>query len=223
MLIIPAIDLVLNKVVKANAGKRTQYKNLKIGQTDYSSPKKFIKLLLTNFKFKTIYIADLDSISKPGRTNWPFLKRIIYNFPDIFFWIDSGLENLTQIRLFNEFINKSQEKKKRFKIVVGTESFKVKEDIKKLPENCIVSLDFNGTEKGWFKYLDYNKELILMFIKNVGGHGIDWKKLKHLEKFFSTKKCFIAGGVKDLDDIRDISNKDYKGVIVSTYIHNKIN
>ncbi len=62
-----------------------------------------------------------------------------------------------------------------------------------------------------------------MFIKNVGGHGIDWKKLKHLEKFFSTKKCFIAGGVKDLDDIRDISNKDYKGVIVSTYIHNKIN
>ena len=222
MLIIPAIDLILNKVVKAKAGQRAKYRKLLINFEDYSDPIKFINLLSKNFKFRTIYIANLDSIEEPKKKNFSYLKKLIYLFPNINFWIDVGIANLTEIDKFNELINCNHLKKNNFRIVIGTESFKKKKDISRLPSNCIISLDFNGTEANWYEFINKKSETIFMFIKKVGGLGINWEQLDRLENIFCKKNCFIAGGIRNNDDIKKLERRGYKGILVSSIIHKKI-
>lgn len=221
MHIIPAIDLLNKKVVKAFAGNRDEYKELFINSKDYSDPLVFIDLLVNKLKFKLIYIADLDAINDSGIKNWLFLKKIFQKFPQIFFWIDAGFSNLDEIIRFKNFINPTNNYLK-IKVVVGTESFQKSEKTTKLPKYCIFSLDFNDSESEWLDSIKKKSEIILMFIKRVGGRGVDWEKMKWLENIIPISKCYIAGGIKNDLELEKIKKKGYKGVLVSTILHRKI-
>tara|TARA_B100000886_G_C20029438_1_gene329193 strand:+ start:277 stop:471 length:195 start_codon:yes stop_codon:yes gene_type:complete len=61
-----------------------------------------------------------------------------------------------------------------------------------------------------------------MFLKKVGGRGIDWKKCKDLIRLFPNNKCFFAGGVKTDRDLRHLQKIGFSGVVLSTMLHNKI-
>ena len=94
-----------------------------------------------------------------------------------------------------------------------------------LRKNIIISLDFNGYEKKWFnkiKSLKKQPELIFMFVRKVGGRGIDWRKLKLLITYYRKFNCIMAGGIKYSNQIRMLKNMGFTGVIVSNLIHQHI-
>ena len=85
MKLILAIDIRKEKVVKAYAGFRLNYKKLLLNNNDFSCPLIFINTVIEKFKINTIYIADLDayiqalrdvtSQSDPYNITWPTLKE----------------------------------------------------------------------------------------------------------------------------------------------------
>ena len=62
MIFIPAIDLKDNRVSKAHAGDRKNYRPLKIENKDFSNPKKFISTIVDLFNIKKIYIAVFNML-----------------------------------------------------------------------------------------------------------------------------------------------------------------
>ena len=92
-------------------------------------------------------------------------------------------------------------------------------------KNLILSIDFNGFENQWIKRIknfSVFKQVILMFIKNVGGRGVNWRILKKIKKDLSPKKTIVAGGIKHNGDIKILSLLGYNSIIISSFIHKKL-
>ena len=218
-----AVDIKKGKVVKAFAGLRFNYKPLSINNSDYSNPIKLIEIVRIKFNLENIYIADLDSIQNL-KPNTGIILEILKKFPKISFYIDSGLSYPMSISDLQRLFIKNQ--LENFKIILGTESLRIfrLQNLRR-NRNCLISVDFNGKQNKWLLKLTKNNlsvDLIFMFLKRVGGRGVDWKKSKELVELFPNKKCFFAGGVRSCMDIYRLEKIGFRGVILSTIIHYKI-
>ena len=219
MELIPAIDILNNIVVKAFAGQRKKYKPIKSKLVNSSNLEDIIVALLKEYKFKKIYIADLNAIMGKNN-NFKIIKKIIKKFPKIEFWVDFGIK---------DFLNFKQFKDKKFKIIVGSETIKNVKELQKINKNkeeeIILSLDFKKNNFLGPKILVKNKSLwpkktIFMLLDNIG------KKKKpnlgNLKKINFNKNFFyIAGGVSSNDDLLFFKKNGFKGIILSTAIHEK--
>jgi len=75
MELIPAIDLLNNIVVKAFSGERKKYKPIKSKLINSSNLENIIDSLLKEYKFKIIYIADLNAIMG-NKNNFNIIKNL---------------------------------------------------------------------------------------------------------------------------------------------------
>ena len=218
--IILAIDLKKGRVVKAFAGFRLNYKPLKIGNFDLSDPIILIQKTLEKFKLNKVYIADLDAINNL-ETNNLLIFRILKKFPEIDFLIDSGFDYPISINNFKQTLKKK--KISNFIIVLGTEKIK-KYNLKVFgyKNRIYMSLDtFNDNEKstGFLKKSKFKPDIILMFLRNVGGRGIRFNEVKRIIKDLPKFKFHYAGGVRYSRDLRLLQNVGVESVIVSTLVH----
>ena len=226
MNIVVAIDIKKGLVVKAFAGIRNNYKPLFINKKDYSNPFFYIKFLNRTLNIKKIYIADIDSICG-SRENWKIIVQIIQENPLISFFLDLGFKKQTMLNEFQNLIISAKSSKNHFNFIIGTESL---DDIKSLGDfynrnKMLVSLDFNGSESLWInnipKLMVFHK-IVLMFINQVGGRGVNWKVLKNLRMHLNPKKTIIAGGIQNNQDIIKLKDIGYDGIIISSLIHKTI-
>ena len=82
---------------------------------------------------------------------------------------------------------------------------------------------FNGSENFWIDKVNFFfDETIFMFMKQVGGRGINWEKLNLLKNSFKPNQSIIAGGIRYWGDIKKLKRLGYKGVIISTLIHKQL-
>tara|TARA_Y100000589_G_C26941449_1_gene542568 strand:+ start:43 stop:729 length:687 start_codon:yes stop_codon:yes gene_type:complete len=223
MHIILAVDIVNGKAVKAFAGIRTNYKPLHIKEEDFSNPIKLIQIFQKKINLKKIYIADLDAIRKVGN-NDIIIEKILRTFPKLYFWIDAGFDYPKNV--YNYHKKKIEKKLNNYELVLGTETmknfnFKCFEFIKK----CKISIDFNGKESYWLRKLGRQKhsmDIILMFVRQVGGRGVDMKVIRSLNKKLYFHKLSLAGGVKTYKQIQQLSKLGFCNVISSTFLHNRL-
>ena len=215
-----AIDIQKGKVVKAFAGFRMNYKPLKINSIDFSDPIKFINYIKKNTQLDKIYLADLDSINNLF-PNTKIIEKLLIKYPNLKFFIDGGFDYPASINKY--YSNLEKKKLSNFKLILGTEKLKnFYLNSFFLKKNIIISIDFNGDESKWInkiKDLKRKPELIFMFLKNVGGRGINWKKISYLSRKFESNKFNYAGGVKYLNHIKKLKCMGFSGVIISSLIH----
>ena len=215
-----AIDLKKGRVVKAFAGFRLNYKPLKIGKLDFSDPYNFIELVLKYFRLTKIYIADLDAIQSFG-SNFDLLCKLLKSFPNIDFLIDCGFDYPLTV---NNFVKKLDKRKiKNFSVVLGTEKLK-KYNLRCFKQKVKVhfSLDILNNSDRWvdtFKKSRFKADIILMFLRNVGGRGVRIKNVRAIKKRLPGFNLIYAGGVKYLRDIKALKNVGVESVIVSTLVH----
>lgn len=219
MNLILAIDLMNGKVVKAFAGLRFNYKPLILKNKDFSDPFELIYKVKKKIHLKRVYIADLNSIMKLG-SNSKLIDIILQNFPEINFLIDCGFDYPKNVYDFH--INKKKKKIRNYKIVLGTETlrnFRIK-SYDSL-NNFDISLDFNGKEKLWIKKFRREKlnfSLILMFLKNVGGRGVNYRLVKKFVNAFPRRDIIVAGGLSSFGQTKQLSKIGVDSVISSTMI-----
>ena len=218
--IILAIDLKKGRVVRAFAGFRLNYKPLKIGNLDLSDPITLIQKTLKKFKLNKVYIADLDAI-KNLNANDLLIFKILKKFPEIDFLIDSGFDYPISV---NNFKKKLKKKKiSNFYIVLGTEKIK-KYNLRVFgyKNRIYVSLDiFNDNDKSTalLKNLKFKPDVILMFLRNVGGRGIRFNEVKRIIRGLPNFNFHYAGGVRYFRDLRLLRNVGVESAIVSTLVH----
>ena len=164
MKLILAIDIRKEKVVKAYAGFRSNYKKLLLNNNDFSCPLFFIKTVIKSFKINTIYIADLDAIAMT-KDNKELIKKIFMSFPNINFLLDAGFNYPIAIYNYNIFLENHN--LKNYSFVLGTESIKnyrIKDLLQK--KNFFFSIDFNGSENKWVEkfFLEKTKKISLVLI-----------------------------------------------------------
>ena len=215
-----AIDLKKGKVVRAFAGFRLNYKPLKIGNLDLSDPITLIQKTLERFKLKKVYIADLDAI-KNLNSNYLLIIKILKKFPKINFLIDSCFDYPISIYNFKKKLKK--EKISNFFVVLGTEKMK-KYNLRVFgyKNRIYLSLDIlneNDKSTDFLKKSKFKSDIILMFLRSVGGRGIRFYEVKRIVKNFPNLNFHYAGGVRYFQDLKMLKNVGVESAIVSTLVH----
>lgn len=222
--IILAVDLKHGKIVKAFAGLRSNYKPLIINKKDYSDPQEYLKVIVEKLGYQYIYLADLDSING-SIENWEIIRNIIINYPNVDFIIDLGFNCTKKVSDFERYFLQKKTSFINWRPVIGSEILKRNNKLlfPLSKKNAFFSLDFNGSENFWVdKVSFFFNEIIFMFIKQIGGRGVNWDKLNLLKNHFKPNQSIIAGGIRYSGDILKLKRIGYKGVIVSTLVHEQI-
>ncbi|MCS7149717.1 MAG: 1-(5-phosphoribosyl)-5-[(5-phosphoribosylamino)methylideneamino]imidazole-4-carboxamide isomerase [Caldimicrobium sp.] len=223
MLVIPAIDLRENRVVRLFQGDYERTKVYGENPLDYA-------LHFEREGAKRLHIVDLDGAKegKPlhGELILAMVKKLsipvqvgggVRTWEDIKFYLDNGVSQ----------------------VILGTKALESKEFVKEVtsafPERVIVSVDIKGNyvaTSGWLNvvevsYLDFLKELndfslfaiILTIIERDGtGLGVD---LEPLQKALQVSKhpIILAGGVSTLDDLKRLKPYQIFGVITGRALY----
>lgn len=221
MEIIPVIDLMHGKVVHARLGQRQHYQPIQSALCDSSEPIDVVSALLELYPFARLYIADLAAIQ--GENNhFQLVQAIKETFPHLEIWLDSGIDSLNKLQQLKEL---------SVSHVIGSENIKSIDTIvelkKALGEELILSLDFNAQGfLGPAELLEtsqyWPQHIIAMTLYKVGSHaGVDTTLLKSLLNKETAHKIYAAGGVRNLDDLKQISEIGTTGALIASALHNK--
>lgn len=220
MLIIPVIDLSSGLVVHATGGERKSYQPIKSVLSINAEPSNVISSFLELYPFKVIYIADLDAIQKTG-SQIKLINELAKQYKQCHFWVDAGIDTIQSNPFSSQNIN----------LVLGSEN-KLTESkfstlINKHPD-LILSLDFDKHDLIENKYLLNNtalwpKQIIVMSLSHVGtNQGFDEQCLSNIVNMAGNRNIYAAGGVRNLDDLNQISLTTASGVLLATALHNGV-
>jgi phosphoribosylformimino-5-aminoimidazole carboxamide ribotide isomerase len=217
---IPVLDLKDSIAVSGKSGLRNTYTPLQTVYSSSSNPIEIANSLKLNGASE-IYIADLDLIEKEGH-NIDSVKMINHLVPVMF---DGGIKNLESFKFFLEFA---------YKLIIATETLESIDELynifKEFPkERIVISVDIKDG-KLYSKNLDLTlkefrevlrdinpNEIILLDISKVGTQNKFSEDI--LNEFGEFKDKLIIGGGIDSKQIKELSNKGIKKVLVGTSLH----
>jgi len=219
MLIIPVIDLSQGIVVHAICGKRKSYQPITSTISNNCKPESILSAFFKLYPFKIIYIADLDAIQGNGNQS-KLINKFASKYKECEFWVDAGIHQI--------LTRKSNNTSKNIKFILGTENNIALHDYEKTIKNnpdILLSLDFN--ENGLINnsyLLDsssiWPKKVIVMMLHKVGSNnGIDAKHLKNIISINKNSEIYLAGGIKNSNDIISLNSKNIKGCLIATALH----
>lgn len=221
MEIIPVIDLMHGQVVHARFGLRQYYQPIRSSLCDSSEPIDVVGALLELYPFDRLYIADLAAIQGEN-DHFQTIQAIQDSFPQLEIWLDSGIDAVDKLKGL-----------KRLSVshVVGSENIKSIDaiiDLKQaLGKSFILSLDFNAQGfLGPIELLEkpqyWPQQIIAMTLYKVGSYaGADNKLLTSLLNKKTSHKIYAAGGVRNLDDLKQISELGISGALIASALHNQ--
>lgn len=214
--VIPVIDLKGGRVVRARMGQRDRYRPIETPLARGSDPVDVTRGLLSVFRFRALYVADLDAIERAG-DNDAALTRIRNEFPHLAIWLDNGTADATaaQARLAD------------CDLVLGSEAQRDTALVASLGRDprALLSLDFRGeTFVGPPQLLAtpqiWPQRVIVMTLARVGsGAGPDLERLREIKARAGTRRIYAAGGVRHADDLATLANAGIAGALIASALH----
>ncbi len=215
MQIIPVIDLKDGQAVHARLGNRQQYQPIKSSLCKSSDIFDVIDAFLELYPFDTVYIADLNALSKNGNHHI-LLEKVLNHFSNTTFWIDAGYHQ--PYKLFSQI---------NYLPVIGSESCRDSNlsDIKAINEDFILSLDFSLTQPLGPKKLFENSEfwpkrIIIMTLGLVGSNA--GPALAMLQKYcnnYPGKNIIAAGGIRNSEDLLLLKEMGITHTLIASALH----
>jgi phosphoribosylformimino-5-aminoimidazole carboxamide ribotide isomerase len=221
MELIPVIDLMSGKAVKAERGDRARYRPLSTQLSPSPEPEAVLSAFLKLHPFRTVYIADLDAIERRG-SNATALRRLRAAQPQVTFWVDCGLSGEAECRAW--FSQNGDH------LVLGSESQSDLTTLNALTaraeaDRLLLSLDFRGAQLlGPPALLEkptaWPDRIICMTLERVGsGSGVDFARLADLKRRAPQRSFYAAGGVKGEDDLARLQTAGAAGVLLASALH----
>jgi phosphoribosylformimino-5-aminoimidazole carboxamide ribotide isomerase len=218
--IIPVIDLREGEVVHARMGQRADYRPISSTLCRGSTPEAVVGGLLGLAAFPTLYVADLDAIEGTG-DNEAVLRHLRRRYPGLGLWVDAGFRDPGHCL---EWLSRDIGD-----LVLGSETQADWEGLRRLAgspqaHRIILSLDFAGD-----RFLGpaadpepalWPTRVIVMTLARVGsGEGPDLARLRQIMAKNTGRQLYAAGGVRDLDDLKGLSDAGAAGVLVASALH----
>lgn len=216
MKIIPVIDIKDGMVVLAQRGNRATYKPINSPLCQTADIHQVINAFLKIYSFDTLYIADLNAITKQG-DNVDLLKQVLSDFTEVTFWIDRGYQSFQQNSMLPT----------NYLPVLGSECCQDHNiaDIQAFKKNFILSLDYsNSCELGAQKLFSnpsfWPENIIIMTLERVGSqNGPDLKKLHDFARRYPDKQFIAAGGIRNTADLIALSEVGIRQALVASALH----
>jgi phosphoribosylformimino-5-aminoimidazole carboxamide ribotide isomerase len=221
MKIIPVIDLMGAQVVHARKGERSRYQPLVSTLCRSTQPEVVVAALRNLHPFHRLYIADLDAIRGTG-DNLKTILRINRHFTDLQIWLDNGIRSVSDV---NRCLNLGFARP-----VIGSETLhevKLLQTLKNTASahQSILSLDYLGDQFLGPAQLEtvsdlWPSKVILMTLSRVGSHrGPALEQLRQLRQFSPRTELYAAGGIRNADDLSQVSALGVKGALVASALH----
>lgn len=220
MNIIPVIDLKEGLVVSAQQGNRDNYLPINSTLCASSLIEDILESFLSIYPFKTLYIADLNAITKTGN-NQPLINKVVNQYPAIEFWVDNG-KKIEDLSVNTEF---------KYKPIIGTESQHISNfqtEFENL-ENTILSLDFfpETGYRGSTELIEnstlWPQHIIIMTLERVGKDaGPDIDRLSHFSRKYPEKNFVAAGGIRNESDLQHLKKIGINHALVATALHSGV-
>ena len=213
MQVIPVLDLIEGRVVRAKMGDRDAYRPIETPLSATPDPLDVTRGLMRLGPFPTLYIADLDAIRGRG-DNFAALARLREAFPDVELWIDNGAATLATVEATQLYGVP----------VLGSES-QADAALVASRRDALLSLDFRGEAfQGPPELLSrpglWPERVIVMTLHRVGGGaGPDFERLAAIRARADGRRLYAAGGVRDGADLTALKSAGAAGVLVASALH----
>lgn len=214
--LIPVVDLMGGKAVRAAGGDRANYQPLISPLSPDASPLGAVRGFLELAPFARVYLADLDGIES-GDIQHEVIAGIEVAFPDLDLWVDAGLSDETACHEWRQ--------RHRARVVLGSESLYDAGLAARL--GCVLSLDFRGAEFLGNPALltdstAWPRDIIAMTLDRVGeARGPNSELLAQLLARGGTgRRIYAAGGVRGDADAVALRTIGASGALVATALHN---
>lgn len=223
MQIVPVLDLCKGIVVHAVKGNRKEYRAINSALSSSPKPLDVISDFLKVYRFKSIYIADLDALEQQGN-NVAVIESICARYPDIEVWLDTGF---TLVEHYLQNLNSCN-----LRLILSSESLPSTSSFASLinhkpPHNFILSLDYKADKLlSNFDLLQikqqWPKDIIVLNLNQVGAeHGFQFPEGLNQLELEDSFNIYYGGGIRDSNDIRNLNSQGLSGALVSTALHNQ--
>lgn len=214
MTVIPVIDLLQGQVVLARQGQRHDYRPIDSPLCRHGAVLPLVQTLCERFASSHLYIADLDAIQGRG-DHAALIAQIAERHPALELWVDAGFSQPAAIASARAAV--------RLRPVVGSESW---QHAGPLPDpDCILSIDrdAHGLRDPSGVAADrahYPPDVILMNLARVGAtEGPDIALLEQARADTPGHRLYLAGGIRDADDLRAVQAAGAAGVLLASALH----
>jgi phosphoribosylformimino-5-aminoimidazole carboxamide ribotide isomerase len=218
--IIPVIDLMDGHVVHARFGDRQLYQPIQSSLCANSEPLAVVEALLELYPFEKLYIADLDAIQGRGNHR-EMISLISQRYPELKLWLDAGISKANDLENWLDIT---------LDVVIGSESLDSLADFESIKkcfpaQNHVLSLDFTaqgfqGPDALLLQSECWPQRLIAMTLGRVGSNsGPDEQTLRKLTNRAHGRAIYAAGGVRNIQDIRDLQQMGVAGALVASALH----
>jgi phosphoribosylformimino-5-aminoimidazole carboxamide ribotide isomerase len=216
MQLIPVIDLKDGVVVHAKLGLRSHYLPLQSPLCLCSAIDAVLAAFLTLYPFQIFYVADLNAIMGQGN-NEALLKRLLADYPQLTFWIDSGYQAQP-----NALLARSN-----YQAVLGSESYRddTLPALALFEKQFILSLDFAGHQPLGAARLFTDSQLwpdklIVMTLARVGSNlGVDKEKLLDYQQQAPDKTWIASGGIRHKEDVIALQDSGIHFALCASALH----
>ena len=228
MRILPVLDIQNGIVVRAVAGRRSEYRPLVSKLTNSTDPLTVAEAIRIRFGWSDFYIADLDSIATYSvaacglATDYDRLHAAGFHL-----WLDVGVRTAADAdRLAAAGVDR---------IVVGSETIRSPAEwqtiVRRLgPDRAVYSLDLrDGVPIATWGAADTlaiadrvvadgGRQLIVLDLARVGrGEGLGTESLcAELIRRHPGLEVYAGGGVRDWDDVRRLEAIGVAGVLIAS-------
>ena len=226
MRVIPVIDILDGKVVHAIAGRREKYRPVMSTLVKASDPLS-VAMAFRGLGLRELYIADLDAICSSGQ-NLGWIGRIASQ-SGMEVMVDAGFRRADGVEAYVE--------RGIDKIVLATETIEGFEEVRKVVDDYRLPVTAS-IDVRWGRIIANSKqmrlpladlirkfeaagasEFVVLSLDRVGtSEGPDHTLLKGA-LMQATVPVLVAGGVRNVADIRHLRKSGAAGVLVATALH----
>lgn len=231
MKIIGVIDLLGGGAVHAKGGCRHGYRPLEIagGLPIDGDPSLLARLYIDQLGIDELYLADLDAIAG-GAEDDAAVRAIAETGARL--WLDAGVSTVAQARRALD--------RGATRVVVGLETLTSFDALREIvvttsPDSIAFSLDLRDghpiTSGESLRGLPIDviaagaadagaRSVIVLDLARVGsGRGIDLAALTTVRQAIPDVTLLVGGGIRGVDDLRDLAAVGCDGVLVATALH----
>jgi phosphoribosylformimino-5-aminoimidazole carboxamide ribotide isomerase len=228
--IIPVLDVMNGVVVRAIGGWRAEYQPIYSQLTPSTDPLDVLNALIDVTGSNSAYVADLDAITS-GNGPSKAVLRLVEN-TEINLWIDFGIETIDDLFAIPDSVTPilgtetmstfdvARAARERFHRVIGS--------IDCLRDQAIGKHQASSPEQLALQFLSCGiDELIVLDLAAVGREYTD--NYQRVERLVTvTKICdaivpqgriFIAGGIRNREDLKWFDKPGISGVLVASALH----
>ena len=218
MRVIPVLDLLGGKVVRARMGDRASYRPIESPLSPTSDAVDVVRGLLAVHPFQTLYVADLDAIQRRG-DNSSAIRCIRAEYLALSMWIDNGAADFDALdALIRADLGAS---------VIGSESQRDGALVARHRDSSrvVLSLDFRGDAfQGPEEILSepklWPRRVVVMTLARVGGGaGPDLPRVAAIKRIAGDREIYAAGGVRDSADLSALKTAGAAGALIATALH----